>query len=405
MNHLISAGFLRKGQILAAGVAAMVLLVFAGMVRALPVGLIPSPPQVAASSYILMDAVSGDVLAEENADQRLPPASLTKMMTAYVVETELANDNISRGDMVTISERAWQMKGSLMFIEVGEKVSVSDLLRGVIIVSGNDASVALAEYVAGSEEGFARMMNATAERLGMVNTHFVNASGWPAENHYSSARDLAILARHIILDHPAYYPIYAEKEFQYGVDKRTGEPLSPQANRNTLLFTNSNVDGIKTGYSEEAGYCLVASFERAGRRLIAVVMGARSERSRASETQKLLTYGFRFFDNVEVRKGGVPLERVRVWKGSLDELAAGLKEDLVLTVPRGKGKQVQTSVLVDQDVVAPVAAGQRVGTVKVTLDDEVVSEVPLVALDSVEKGSWFKRFRDSILRFFIRLFG
>ena len=405
MNHLIPACFLRKGRVFPASVAAMVLLVFASMVRALPVGLIPSPPQVAASSYILMDAVSGEVLAEENADQRLPPASLTKMMTAYVVETELANGNISRGDLVTISERAWQMKGSLMFIEVGEKVSVSDLLKGVIIVSGNDASVALAEYVAGGEESFARLMNATAERLGMVNTHFVNASGWPAENHYSSARDLAILARHMITDHPEYYPIYAEKEFQHGVDKRTGEPLSPQANRNTLLFTNPNVDGIKTGYSDEAGYCLAASSERAGRRLIAVVMGARSERGRASETQKLLTYGFRFFDNVEVRKGGVTLEQVRVWKGSRNELAAGLKKDLVLTVPRGKGKQIQASMLVDQDIVAPVAAGQRVGTVKVTLDDEVISEVPLIALDPVEKGGWFKRFRDSILRFFIGLFG
>ena len=384
--------------------AVMALLTFSSVAQALPAGLIPSPPQVAADGYILMDAASGEVLAEKNADQKLPPASLTKMMTAYVVETELANGNIGRDDQVMVSEKAWRMKGSLMFIEVGEKVSVSDLLKGVIIVSGNDASVALAEYVAGSEGGFAQLMNSTAEQFGMTNTHFVNASGWPAENHYSSARDLAVLARHMIIDHPEYYPIYAEKEFQYGVDKRTGKPLNPQANRNTLLFTNPNVDGIKTGHSDEAGYCLVASSEREGRRLIAVVMGTRSERSRANETQKLLTYGFRFFDNVEVKKGGVALEQVRVWKGTQDELAVGLEKDLVITVPRGKDKQVQASMLIDQDIMAPVAAGQKVGTVKVTLDDEVISEVPLIALEPVEEGGFFKRLWDGILRFFAGLF-
>ncbi len=404
MKHLISLHFLRKGQVFSACMAVMALLTFSSVAQALPAGLIPSPPQVAADGYILVDAASGEVLAEKNADQKLPPASLTKMMTAYVVETELANGNIGRDDQVTVSEKAWRMKGSLMFIEVGEKVSVSDLLKGVIIVSGNDASVALAEYVAGSEDGFAQLMNSTAEQFGMTNTHFVNASGWPAENHYSSARDLAILARHMINDHPEYYPIYAEKEFQYGVDKRTGKPLNPQANRNTLLFTNPNVDGIKTGHSDEAGYCLVASSEREGRRLIAVVMGTRSERSRANETQKLLTYGFRFFDNVEVKKGGVTLEQVRVWKGDKDELAVGLEKDLVITVPRGKDKAVQASMVIDQDIMAPVAAGQKIGTVKVTLDDEVISEVPLIALEPVEEGGFFKRLWDGILRFFAGLF-
>lgn len=404
MKHFIPLCFLGTGQNLSVCMAVMTLLTFSSGAQALPAGLIPSPPNVAADGYIMIDAASGEVLAEKKADQKLPPASLTKMMTAYLVTAELTNNTIDSDDLVTISEKAWRMKGSLMFIEIGEKVAVYDLLKGVIIVSGNDASVALSEYVAGSEGAFVQMMNTTAERFGMTNTHFMNASGWPAKNHYSSARDLSLLARHVINDHPEYYSIYAEKEFQYGVDKRTGKPLNPQANRNTLLFINPSVDGIKTGHSDEAGHCLVASSKREGRRLITVVMGARSERIRTSETQKLLTYGFRFFDNVEVKKGRVALERVRVWKGAQNKLSVGLAKDLIVTVPRGKEKDVQARMLIDQDIIAPIVIGQTIGVVKITMDDQVMSEVPLIALESIEDGGFFEQLWDSIVHFFTGLF-
>ncbi len=379
------------------------MLVVSSVATALPAGLIPSPPQIAAKSYILVDAVSGEVLAENNADEAMPPASLTKMMTAYVVENELAAGNIARNDLVTVSEKAWRMRGSLMFIEVGEKVSVEDLLKGVIIVSGNDASVALSEYVAGSEDAFAQVMNGTARELEMENTQFQNASGWPAKGHYSSARDLSKLARAIIYDHPEYYDIYSEREFQYGVNKSTGKPLNPQPNRNTLL-SNPNVDGLKTGHTDAAGYCLVASAKKDERRLIAVVMGTRSESARANETQKLLTYGFRFFENVDVNRGGVSLEQVRVWKGDRDQLSVGLEKDLVITVPRGRGKDVKASMTIEPDLEAPIAAGQVVGSVIVRLDDDVVEEKPLIALEAIEQGGFFKRLWDSIARFFSGLF-
>ncbi|WP_281645128.1 D-alanyl-D-alanine carboxypeptidase family protein [Parendozoicomonas sp. Alg238-R29] len=397
----LTASISRK---LAAAMAGIALLAMSSVSQALPAGLIPSPPKVAAKSYILIDAVSGEVLAESNADQILPPASLTKMMTAYVVENELAAGNIKRDDLVTVSEKAWRMRGSLMFIEVGEKVSVEDLLKGVIIVSGNDASVALSEFVAGSEGAFAQVMNATAKELGMNNTHFKNASGWPMKDHYTTARDLSILSQHIIYDHPEYYTVYAEKEFQYGVNKKTGRPLNPQPNRNTLLFTNPSVDGLKTGHTDEAGYCLAASATNGERRLIAVVMGTSSERARANETQKLLTYGFRFFENVDVNRGGVALEQVRAWKGTIDNLPVGLADDLVVTVPRGKGKDVKASMVVDDNLEAPIAAGQKIGSVIVRVDDEIIAERDLVALETVEEGGFFKSLWDSIVRFFMGLF-
>ena len=373
--------------------------------QALPAGMIPAPPQVSARSYILVDAASGEVLAESNADEKLPPASLTKMMTAYVVENELAAGNVGRADLVTVSEKAWRMRGSLMFIEVGERVSVEDLLRGVIIVSGNDASVALAEYIAGSEDAFSQIMNSTAQELGMENTQFKNSSGWPVDGHYSTARDLAILSEHIIYDHPDYYSVYDEKEFQYGVDKRTGKPLKPQPNRNTLLWSNPGVDGLKTGHTNEAGYCLAASAKKDNRRLIAVVMGTGSERARAAETQKLLTYGFRFFENVDVNRGGVALDNLRIWKGAVNELPVGLDEDFVVTVPRGQGKSVKASMVVDEDLVAPVTAGQKVGVVIVRVGEEVIAEKDLIALESIDRGGFIKRFWDSLVRFFTNLFG
>ncbi|MCL6269128.1 D-alanyl-D-alanine carboxypeptidase [Sansalvadorimonas sp. 2012CJ34-2] len=394
----------RISKRLAASMIGAAMLVVSSMASALPAGLIPAPPKVAAKSYILLDADSGEILAESNSDEAMPPASLTKMMTAYVVENELASGNISRNDLVTVSEKAWRMRGSLMFIEVGEKVTVSDLLKGVIIVSGNDASVALAEYVAGSEDAFSQVMNATAQQLGMENSHFKNASGWPTKGHYASARDLAKLSRAIIYDHPEYYDIYNEREFQYGVNKSTGKPLNPQPNRNTLLWTNPDVDGLKTGHTDAAGYCLAASAKKDDRRLIAVVMGTASERARANETQKLLTYGFRFFENVEVNRGGVALEQVRVWKGDRDQLSVGLEKDLVVTVPRGRGKDVNATMSVESDLEAPIQAGQVVGSVIVKIDDEIVEEKPLIALEDVQEGGFFKRLWDGIVRFFMGLF-
>lgn len=376
-------------------------LVMAGQAGAF--GQIPSPPEVALKSYILLDAASGEVLASQNPDEPMHPASLTKMMTAYLAEMELAAGNIKLDDKVLVSEKAWSLGGSTMFIEVGERVSVEDLLKGIIIISGNDASVALAEYIAGSEDAFAQLMTSTAQRLGMNNTQFQNASGWPVADHYSSARDLATLSKHIVEDFPEQYGLYAEKYFQYGVDKKTGKPLRRQANRNRLLWTNPHVDGLKTGHIEDTGYHLAVTSKRDGRRLIVVLLGSSGEKQRADDAQKLLTYGFRFFENVDVKKAGEPLQTVKVWKGAIDDIPVGITEDLIVTVPRGTGKNLTASLVIDPKLEAPIARGQTVGTVKVMLDDDVVREVPLTAMQGVESGGFFKRLWDSIVLFFTGL--
>ena len=373
-------------------------------VQAQTAAMIPSPPKVATKSFILMDADSGEILAAENADETMHPASLTKMMTAYIGEMELSSGNIDREDKVLISEKAWRMGGSTMFVEVGERVPVQELLKGIIIVSGNDASVALSEHIAGSEDAFAQLMNNTAKKLGMINTHFVNASGWPANDHYSTARDLAILSKHIVQDYPQYYDLYAQKYYQYGVNKQTGKPLRRQANRNRLLWTNPYVDGLKTGHIAASGFGLAATAERDGRRLITVVMGAKSEKQRAEETQKLLTYGFRFFENVDIKKGGVPLQSVQVWKGQSDEVSLGINKDLIVTVPRGTGKDVKAVLDIKPLLEAPIEVGQQLGTLKVMQGETLVKEVPLLAQNAVERGSIFKRIWDSIRLFFMGLF-
>ena len=376
-------------------------LVIAGQAGAF--GQIPSPPEVSLKSYILVDASSGEVLASQNPDEPVHPASLTKMMTAYLAEMELAAGNINLDDKVLVSEKAWSLGGSTMFIEVGERVSVADLLKGIIIVSGNDASVAMAEYIAGSEDAFAQLMTSTAQRLGMNHTQFQNASGWPVADHYSTARDLAILSEHIVEDYPEHYGLYAEKYFQYGVDKKSGKPLRRQANRNRLLWTNPHVDGLKTGHIEDTGYHLAVTSKRDGRRLVAVLLGSPGEKQRADDAQKLLTYGFRFFENVDVKKAGEPLQTVRVWKGAINEIPAGISEDLIVTVPRGTGKNLTASLVTDPKLEAPITLGQTIGTVKVMLDDEVVREVPLTAMQSVEAGGFFKCLWDSIVLFFTGL--
>lgn len=377
-------------------------LVITGQAHAF--GQIPSPPEVALKSYILMDAASGEVLASQKPDEIMHPASLTKMMTAYLAEMEMAAGNISRDDKVLVSEKAWSLGGSTMFIEVGERVPVEELLKGIIIVSGNDASVAIAEHIAGSEGAFAQLMTSTAQRLGMKNTLFQNASGWPVDDHYSTARDMAILGKHIVQDYPEYYGWYAEKYYQYGVDKKTGKQLRRQANRNRLLWTNPYVDGLKTGHIEDTGYHLAVTSERDDRRLIAVLLGSKSEKQRADDAQKLLTYGFRFFENVDVKKGGEPLQTVKVWKGDVSEITVGITEDLIVTVPRGTGKNLTASLTVDPKLEAPIERGQTVGSVKVMLEDELVREVPLIAQQAVEPGGFFKRIWDSVVLFFTGLF-
>lgn len=362
-----------------------------------PQTMIPSPPQLAASGWILMDADSGRVLAEHNADERLPPASLTKLMTAYLVERELDRGNITMDEMVPVSENAWRTGGSKMFIEVDTEVSIRDLLYGIIIQSGNDASVAVAEYLSGGEAPFADLMNQHADRLGLANTNFRNATGLPAEDHYSTARDLARLSRHIIEDYPEHYKIYAEKYFTYS-DIR-------QPNRNRLLWRDPSVDGLKTGHTEAAGYCLVASARRDDMRLISVVMGANSEEGRAQETQKLISYGFRYFETLKLYDRGSVLNTPRVWGGDINELRVGVDSDVLMTVPRSRNDELTASLDIQADLEAPIQQGERVGTLEVQLGEEIVGERPLVALDTVEEGGFIKKLIDRVQRFFSNLIG
>lgn len=362
---------------------------------------IPAPPQLAAKSYVLMDAASGKVLVENNGDQRLPPASLTKLMTAYIATLEIRKGQIGEEDMVTVSEHAWRTGGaasggSTMFLPINSQVKVDDLLHGIIIQSGNDASIALAEYIAGSEDAFADMMNETAERLGMKNSHFMNATGLPDPDHYSSAHDMAILARAIINEDKQHYAIYSQKEFHWNNIK--------QGNRNLLLWRDSTVDGLKTGHTNEAGYCLVASAVRDGARMITAVFGTDSEKTRAAETQKLLTYGFRFFETQTFYKKGEELTQATVWKGTARQVKAGLAEDLSMTLPKGQIKQLQAVMVLDPQLVAPLKQGDVIGKVEVKLADEVVHSANLIALEEVEEGGFFRRLWDSIRLFFYGLF-
>lgn len=359
--------------------------------------VLPPPPQLAATAYVLMDASTGDIIAESGADGQFAPASLTKMMTSYIVEHEVSEGNISFNDLVPISVKAWKTEGSRMFVREGTQVRLEDLLRGVIIQSGNDASVALAEYVAGSEEAFADLMNQHAERLGLTNTHFKNATGLPAEGHYSSPRDLALIGRALIQDFPEQYAIYKEKYFTYNDIK--------QPNRNRLLWRDPTVDGIKTGHTEEAGYCLVSSAVRDDMRLISVVLGTTSDQARAQESQKLLAYGFRFFRNYPLYKAGQELNKPKVWKGMTDSVSLGLGGDLSLTIPRGSENQLAATLDLPEVIEAPLSAGEVVGHLLVTLEGEEVAREPLLALESVEEAGFVKAIWHSIVLFFQGLFG
>lgn len=362
-----------------------------------PQAAIPSPPQLAARSWILMDADSQRVLASHNPDLRLPPASLTKLMTAYLVERELDRGTITMEEEVTVSEKAWRTGGSKMFIEVNTQVSIGDLLQGIIIVSGNDASVAVAEHLAGGEVPFADLMNQHAARLGMRNTNFQNPTGLPDENHYSSARDMALLSRYIIQDYPEHYANYSLRRFSYGGIE--------QSNRNKLLWRDPTVDGLKTGWTSEAGYGLVASAEREGMRLISVVMGTNSEDARARETQKLLSYGYRFYETVTPYGPGSEIATPRIWGGVTDNLKVGVADAVSITLPRNRQQQLEGRLQLNHDLSAPIGKSDKVGMLEILLGDEVVAERPLVALEGVEEGSFFKRLLDQARRFFANLIG
>ncbi len=358
--------------------------------------LIPSPPQIGASSYVLMDPHSGRIIMESNSNERLPPASLTKMMTAYIVERELAEGRIGMDDMVPISVNAWKTEGSRTFVREGTQVRVEDLLKGLIIQSGNDATVALAEFVAGSEGAFTDIMNQQALLLGMRDTRFANATGLPASDHFSTAQDLAILARAIINDYPENYGIYAEKHFTYNNIR--------QPNRNSLLWRDPSVDGLKTGHTDEAGYCLVASALRDDTRLIGVVMGTSSNAARSQEMQKMLNYGFRYYESEKLFSAGQQLLESRVWGGQANTLAIGVKDEAFVTIPRGSKASLESVVDVDTVIKAPVSIGDEVGRVRVTLNGEVYVDEPVLALQDIPEGGFLKRLWDAIKLFFIQLF-
>jgi serine-type D-Ala-D-Ala carboxypeptidase (penicillin-binding protein 5/6) len=351
--------------------------------------LTPSAPTIAASSYMLQDYNTSKVLAENNADVKLAPASLTKILTVYVVFKEIKNGHLKLEDQVTISQNAWKTSGSKMFVKVNDKVKVEDLLKGVIIQSGNDASVALAEHVAGNEATFAELMNQHAARLGMVNSHFENSDGLPSDGHYTTARDLAIITTALIKEFPEYYPWFSQKDFTY--NKIT------QQNRNMLLSRDKSVDGVKTGHTDEAGYCLVASALRDGMRLISVVMGTESMNARANENQTLLNYGFRFFESHRLYEGKKPINEARIWKGDSENIQLGLAEDLYVTIPRRRYNDLKATINVDKQILAPVKAGDKLGSVTVALKNEVMANKDLVALKAVEKGGIFRRLYDSVL--------
>jgi D-alanyl-D-alanine carboxypeptidase (penicillin-binding protein 5/6) len=359
--------------------------------------IIPKPPVLNATAYVLMDAASGEILVQKNADKQLPPASMTKMMTSYLATHELALGNLGEQDQVPISIKAWKMGGSKMFIREGRDVALIDLIKGIIIQSGNDASIAVSEYVAGSEDAFVDLMNKHTQRMGMTNTQFKNATGWPAKGHFSSAHDMAILAQAIINDHPEYYSLYKEKYFEFNKIR--------QPNRNKLLWRDPSVDGLKTGHTDEAGFCLTASAQRNGMRLIAVVMGTHSENARATETQKLLTYGFRYFETHRLYQAGASIKNLPVWFGEETEFDIGLNKDLYITIARGSKEQLQVETLTNEFVEAPLNAGEIQGTLTIRLEDKVLAERSLVALSTVTEAGFFSRFWDGIKLFFIKLGG
>ncbi len=383
----------------------LIFLSVALMTTALAVAQVPPPPgmptpaapQLGASSYILVDFYSGHVLVEHDSDTRVEMASITKLMTSYVVFQELSSGNVLLEEEVNISENAWRTIGSRMFLEPDMKVTVEELLKGVIIQSGNDASVALAEHLAGTESSFANVMNYYAQQLGMEHTNFVNSTGLPDDNNYSTARDISVISIAIIRDFPEYYRWYAEKEYSFN-DIR-------QPNRNNLLWRDPAVDGLKTGYTQAAGYCLASSAKREGMRLISVVMGSFSEQSRASESQSMLNYGFRFFETIQLYRAGQELATGEVWKGKADQVTLGLAGDMFITIPRGRYDELDARIEMQPELKAPLEAGQKVGRIRIHLGEQIVASRDLVTLNSVAPAGFFGRSWDGLRLWIGGLFG
>lgn len=356
----------------------------------------PSAPNINAQGYVLMDANSAKIIAEKNADQRMAPASLTKLMTMYVISDALKSGSIRLDDKVRVSQKAWQTGGSRMFIKVNDEVPVADLLQGIVVASGNDASVAMAEYLAGTEEAFASLMNQAAKQLGMTNTNFVDSNGLPNPNHYSTPHDLALLAQAIIKRFPEDYKLYSEKWFTYNHIR--------QPNRNRLLWRFDAADGLKTGHTDEAGYCLVGSAKKNDTRLISVIMGARSDSVRTEESIRLLTYGFRFFETHKLYDKTNPLASVRVWKGKEKMTSIGINDDLYVTMPAGQYKNIHADIAIDDRIKAPILKGQNVGTLQITLRGQMLLSQPLYALTDNPKGGVWRSMVDSINFSFNKLF-
>jgi len=350
------------------------------------------PPAVDARAWLLLDATSGQTIASRNPQERIEPASLTKLMTAYLAFAALKGKSLALGQTIRVSELAWRAGGSRMFIEPRKPVTVEELLRGMIVQSGNDACIALAESVAGSEPAFVERMNSEAARLGMTDTNFTNSSGLPGPGHYSTARDLALLASALIRDYPEYYKLYSEREYRYND--------ITQRNRNRLLWLDPNVDGVKTGHTESAGYCLIASARRGERRLVSVVIGTASDSLRARESQKLLNFGFQSYEGLRLYQKGDAIGKLPVWKGSERELKAGVAADLYATVPRGTADQLQAELVSQQPLIAPLEAGQRVATLRVSHEGKPLGEYPVVALENVAVAGFFARTWDSVRLWF-----
>ncbi len=365
----------------------LLLLLISSFAIASP-AIVPAPPSLSAKAWLLIDHNSGRVLVEHNSHQRVEPASLTKMMTAYVALYAMRNGSINADDKVRVSEKAWRMKGSRMFIEVNSLVSVDELLKGMIIQSGNDASVALAEHVAGNEAAFVELMNQHARTLGMTETNFTNSTGWPDSAHYTTPHDLAVLSRALIRDFPDHYSWYRIKEYTYNNIR--------QFNRNRLLWLDDKVDGIKTGHTESAGYCLVASAKKDHMRLISVVLGADSDNARASNSRKLMSYGFRFYETFLLHRANEPLENMRIWRGENETVPLGLQEDLYITIPHGQRQNVKANMTVEAMLVAPAKKGQTYGSVNIRIGEEELSQQPLIALQDVPEGGLWRRTVDNI---------
>ena len=361
--------------------------------------VLSAPPELNNKSYVLMDYETGQILAAKNENEKLAPASMTKMMTSYIIEQKLLKGELTDNEQVRMNESAWcrgTSAESCMYVPLNGTATVLEMLRGIIIQSGNDASKAMAEHIAGNEGTFAHMMNQEAKRIGMINTHFINATGMPAEGHYSTAKDMAVLAQHIIKDSSKYYPIYSEKEFTFNGIK--------QGNRNALLYTDPSVDGLKTGHTDEAGYCLTTSSKRGPMRLISVIFGTPSMNERAGQTRTLLAWGFANFETANVQPANQVLAKAKVWFGKEDNVQIGLAENFNVTMPKGQADKIKTQLVVQPKLNAPLAKGQVVGKLVASLDGKVIAEKPLVALKPVEEASFFARLIDHIKMFFSNLF-